>query len=190
MTANAQQVGGHQYHSKAGTERRKLAELVQRNEKRQGASNEEIAEELQRKKTTLDTAKRELRSLMSLNRALKKLVESRLARWHEFRRHNALRCKVYFGYHLSNCGYFGKVLFDYVNGRLHLKEKDPWSLSGRKKSFSTICLLLSLWESIDCPIRCLDVFDVFVDAVNRRILNRHRKPYILVTPQDMSNIHV
>ncbi|PIL22905.1 hypothetical protein GSI_15601 [Ganoderma sinense ZZ0214-1] len=200
------------------------AELVQRNleavqaalkerEKRQGASIEEIAEELQRKKATLDTAKRELRSLMSLNRALKKSVKSRLARWHEFRRHIALRCKVYFGYHLSNRGYFGKVLFDHVNGRLDLKvntddqnltqnnnrEKDPRSLSGGEKSFSTICLLLSLWESIGCPIRCLDEFDVFMDAVNRRISMRmmidtanasNRKQYILITPQDMNNIHV
>ncbi|TBU45032.1 P-loop containing nucleoside triphosphate hydrolase protein [Dichomitus squalens] len=182
-------------------------------ERRQGASIEEIAEELQKKKAALDTAKRELKSLMSLNRALKKSVKSRLARWHEFRRHIALRCKVYFGYHLSNRGYFGKVLFDHVNGKLELRvqtddqnltqantrEKDPRSLSGGEKSFSTICLLLSLWESIGCPIRCLDEFDVFMDAVNRRISMRmmidtantsNRKQYILITPQDMNNIHV
>lgn len=38
------------------------------------------------------------------------------------------------------------------------REKDPRSLSGGEKSFSTICLLLSLWESIGCPIRCLGAY--------------------------------
>ncbi|KAI0755297.1 P-loop containing nucleoside triphosphate hydrolase protein [Daedaleopsis nitida] len=200
------------------------AEEVQRNleavqsalrerEKRQGASIEDIAEELTRKKANLDTAKGEIKALNNLNRALKESVKARLARWHEFRRHIALRCKVYFGYHLSNRGYFGKVLFDHVAGKLDLKvqtddqnltqqnnrEKDPRSLSGGEKSFSTICLLLSLWESIGCPIRCLDEFDVFMDAVNRRISMKmmietanmsNRKQYVLITPQDMTNIQI
>ena len=45
----------------------------------------------------------------------------RLKRWHEFRRHIALRCKVYFQSHLSNRGYYGKVLFDHVKETLMLK---------------------------------------------------------------------
>jgi structural maintenance of chromosomes protein 6 len=81
-------------------------------------------------------------------------------------------------------GYFGKVLFDHQKETLSLKvglhfhqqvkvlntpkvrtddqirtqgirDKDPKSLSGGEKSFSTICLLLSLWEAIGCPLRCL-----------------------------------
>ncbi|KAH9851599.1 P-loop containing nucleoside triphosphate hydrolase protein [Lenzites betulinus] len=189
------------------------AALLER-EKRQGATIEEIAGDMHRKEASVATAKMDIRALNSLNNALKKSVKQRLARWHEFRRHIALRCKVYFAYHLSNRGYFGKVLFDHVNGTLNLrvqtddqaatqtqaKEKDPRSLSGGEKSFSTICLLLSLWESIGCPIRCLDTdeFDVFMDAVNRRIsmkmmietANASRgKQYVLITPQDMNNVN-
>lgn len=56
------------------------------------------------------------------------------------------------------------------------------TLSGGEKSFSQICLLLSLWEAIGAPIRCLDELlvyphcaglmtnlpsDVFMDSVNR-----------------------
>lgn len=82
------------------------------------------------------------------------------------------------------------------------KDKDPKALSGGEKSFSTICLLLALWESIGCPIRCLgtlplpssrfldghfylppDEFDVFMDAVNRRI---SMKMMVSVVAEDLS----
>ncbi|KAI8874481.1 P-loop containing nucleoside triphosphate hydrolase protein [Ramicandelaber brevisporus] len=75
--------------------------------------------------------------------------------------------------------------------------KDPRLLSGGEKSFSTISLLLALWDAIGCPMRCLDEFDVFMDAVNRRqsmrmiIENARKTPstqYILITPQDMGNV--
>jgi len=179
-------------------------------EKRQGASVEEMTIEVNKAKTDLENARADLESLDLLNRALKNSLSSRLAKWQEFRRHIALRCKLVFQYHLSNRGYYGKVLFDHQKETLQLKvqtdeqaatqgnaDKDPRSLSGGEKSFSTICLLLSLWDSIGCPLRCLDEFDVFMDAVNRRMSMRmmidtanasDKKQYILITPQDMTNI--
>lgn len=71
------------------------------------------------------------------------------------------------------------------------------TLSGGEKSFATICLLLSIWEAIASPIRCLDEFDVFMDSVNRgesvRLIceNARRsvgRQFILITPQSMQNI--
>lgn len=47
--------------------------------------------------------------------------------------------------------------------------KDPRALSGGETSFATICLLLSIWECVACPLRCLDEFDVFMDAHNRKL---------------------
>ncbi|EMD31410.1 hypothetical protein CERSUDRAFT_163056 [Gelatoporia subvermispora B] len=189
-----------------------VQEALRESEKRNGASVEDLAADVKKRLDALDVVEKTLRETLALTRLLKKSIKLRLARWHEFRRHIALRCKSYFQYHLSNRGYYGKVLFDHTHGTLHLKvqtedqtmtqnsrEKDPRSLSGGEKSFSTICLLLSLWESIGCPIRCLDEFDVFMDAVNRRISMRmmidtanasDRKQYILITPQDMTNINI
>ncbi|KAI6027610.1 P-loop containing nucleoside triphosphate hydrolase protein [Pisolithus microcarpus] len=177
-------------------------------ERKQGASVEEMTIEVNKAKADLDSVEHDLRTCAVINNNLKKSLVMRFDKWHEFRRHIALRCKLVFQYHLSNRGYYGKVLFDHVNQTLQLKvqtddqaatqgrDKDPRSLSGGEKSFSTICLLLSLWDSIGCPLRCLDEFDVYMDAVNRRISMRmmidtanasDKKQYILITPQEMGS---
>ncbi|TRM64138.1 hypothetical protein BD626DRAFT_401409 [Schizophyllum amplum] len=183
-------------------------------ERRHGKSVEEMTVEVNKARAKVDELKNDLKAMNRLNKQLKWSLTMRLTKWQEFRRHIALRCKYVFQYHLSQRGYYGKVLFDHDAGTLTLKvqtddqaiakgggrqEKDPRSLSGGEKSFSTICLLLSLWESIGCPLRCLDEFDVFMDAVNRRISMRmmidtantsDRKQYILITPQDMGNVSI
>lgn len=181
-------------------------------ERRQGSSVEELTIQVNKAKAKLDLVERDLKSMALLNKTLRHSLFIRLSKWQEFRRHIALRCKLVFQYNLSHRGYFGKVLFDHANGTLQLKvqtddmagtqgaqDKDPRSLSGGEKSFSTICLLLSLWESIGCPLRCLDEFDVFMDAVNRRISMKmmietanssDKKQYILITPQDMTNVQL
>ncbi|KAJ3717146.1 hypothetical protein C8R42DRAFT_645031 [Lentinula raphanica] len=152
-------------------------------ERRQGATVDEIIKEVNVTKERLEKAQKDYKQMLNLNKILKASLAARLSRWQEFRRHIALRCKMVFRYNLSQRGYFGNILFNHHESTLSLKvqtddqlgtqhgskEKDPRSLSGGEKSFSTICLLLSLWESIGCPLRCLDEFDVFMDAVNRRI---------------------
>lgn len=118
--------------------------------------------------------------------------------------------------HLQNRGFSGSLHFDHNAQTLKLRvqtgdtdtshDKDPKVLSGGEKSFATICLLLSLWEAIGCPIRCLDEFDVFMDAVNRQVsmkmivrgimtnaqIDAARASlgvqYLLITPQNMSQV--
>ncbi|KXN81796.1 Structural maintenance of chromosomes protein 6 [Leucoagaricus sp. SymC.cos] len=187
-----------------------VGRALKEQQKKQGASLEELEERLLRAKQQYDETRTDIRAVTTLNKRLEKSLIKRYARWEGFRRHIALRTKVVFQYHLSQRGYFGKLLFDHEKRQLVLKvqtddqasqadqkEKDPRSLSGGEKSFSTICLLLALWESIGCPIRCLDEFDVFMDAVNRRISMKmmidtanasNQKQYILITPLDMSNV--
>lgn len=71
------------------------------------------------------------------------------------------------------------------------------TLSGGEKSFSQICLLLSIWEAMGSPIRCLDEFDVFMDNVNRDMsitimVDAARRSvgrqFILITPNSMDRV--
>ncbi|KAI5122964.1 hypothetical protein M0805_006843 [Coniferiporia weirii] len=186
-----------------------VEKALEEQQRENGATIEELEQALIDAKQNYKNTEKELKDMTNLNKVLKQSVVFRLNRWHDFRRHIALRTKLQFQYHLANRAYFGKVLFDHDKQRLELKvqtddqaatqgmNKDPKSLSGGEKSFSTICLLLALWEAIGCPIRCLDEFDVFMDAVNRRISMRmmidtanasDSKQYVLITPQDMSNV--
>ncbi|UZJ52289.1 hypothetical protein CBS101457_001609 [Exobasidium rhododendri] len=141
---------------------------------------------------------------------LKEAVDIRLRKWRLFRRTISVRAKNSFAHYLNNRGYNGNIHFDHNKGTLKLSvqtdetsgprpEKDPKSLSGGEKSFSTVSLLLALWESIGCPIRCLDEFDVFMDAVNRKISmsmmieaarGANGVQYVLITPQAMSNVNL
>lgn len=77
--------------------------------------------------------------------------------------------------------------------------REARTLSGGEKSFSTICLLLSIWEAMGSPIRCLDEFDVFMDNVNRAssmsmMIQAARRAvgrqFILITPQSMGNVEM
>ncbi len=71
------------------------------------------------------------------------------------------------------------------------------TLSGGEKSFSTICMLLSIWDAMGSPIRCLDEFDVFMDNVNRStsmqmMVKAARqatgRQFVLITPQSMDSV--
>ncbi|KJA20562.1 hypothetical protein HYPSUDRAFT_142094 [Hypholoma sublateritium FD-334 SS-4] len=186
-----------------------VLKALKEREKRFGASVEEMAEELNKAKDNLENAKKELK-LMAV---LKASLETRINRWGYFRAHKALLCKHIFQCNLSNRGYYGNIDFqhyeeklvlsvetdDQLQTRRMMQTKKPDLLSGGEKSFTTICLLLSLWECIGCPLRCLDEFDVFMDAVNRRISMKmliesakmsDKKQYIFITPQDMTNVAV
>ena len=75
--------------------------------------------------------------------------------------------------------------------------RDVKALSGGERSFVTLSLLLALGERLETPFRVMDEFDVFLDAVSRKIAlmtlveiakKMDHRQFILITPQDLSNI--
>lgn len=85
--------------------------------------------------------------------------------------------------------------YKYSSNDMELSKRDIKQLSGGEKSFGTTCFLFSLWDAMGCPIRCLDEFDVYMDAVNRRLvvemlINNARNSgtqFILITPVSIRN---
>jgi chromosome segregation ATPase len=144
---------------------------------------------------------------------LQKLIftlNERQRRWMKFRQYISVRAKINFHYLLSERSFRGRVILDHSSRLLDISVEPDMSktsdagrqaktLSGGEKSFSTICLLLSIWEAIGSPIRCLDEFDVFMDSVNRStsmtmMIQAARravgKQFVLITPQAMNNVEM
>ena len=125
-----------------------------------------------------------------------------------FLKYISYRARFTFAYLLSERQFRGRVLMNHKRKELDIAVEPDLSknsdsgratktLSGGEKSFSTICLLLSIWEAMGSPIRCLDEFDVFMDSVNRSqsmgmMIQAARRAvgrqFILITPQAMNNV--
>jgi structural maintenance of chromosomes protein 6 len=111
------------------------------------------------------------------------------------------RSRGQFKHLLSERGYRGNLQIDHRKLLLDLQvEPDETrssgegrqtkTLSGGEKSFSMVCLLLSLWEAMGSPIRCLDEFDVFMDNINRDVALKMIVSKLLLTfrPETVANL--
>lgn len=180
-----------------------------------GTMEDAVTEAENRRKLYSD-AKKELKSISAMKDLLMESLKDRRKSWRRFRNQMSLSATLCFQFLLSSRNYTGDLKFNHQSEKLEIhvetkdisnqltgprssrsSKRDPRGLSGGEKSFSTICLLLSLWEAMGCNIRGLDEFDVFMDSVNRRIsmsmmIDSARKypktQYILITPQAMDNI--
>ncbi|KAF9134960.1 Structural maintenance of chromosomes protein 6 [Mortierella sp. 14UC] len=192
---------------------KKLQAKLKAQEKERGCTLEDLVVDLKRRQDEYKAAKTNLHHMEQFINHLKWTLHHRISRWREFRNQMSVRSALNFGLLLNMRKYSGALTFDHTKKDLVIKvetddpnsaqagvarDKDPKSLSGGEKSFSTICFLLALWNSMASTIRCLDEFDVFMDAVNRRIsmgmlIEAARQAdgvqFILITPQDASSVN-
>ncbi|KAI9263239.1 hypothetical protein BDA99DRAFT_438256, partial [Phascolomyces articulosus] len=190
---------------------RKIRHLEMRIEERNkaiGASLEEIEDEAKEALQALTMAKQTVKVLDTYRKDLRETLTVRLQRWNAFRMYISLNVQGHFTYFMHQRGYNGYLKFHHEKERLDIRvstgdqlkrgtrHKDSKTLSGGEKSFSQISLLLSLWEGISSPVYCLDEFDVYMDAVNRKKSMQmmmsaamdNESQYIFITPQDASNM--
>jgi chromosome segregation ATPase len=145
-----------------------------------GASEEEINKRAAQATQEYRDAKDGVKITRMTADILKKALMDRLAKFREFQRHVSAQARCNFGYLLSERGFRGQLLLDHRARKLEVivepdktrengKGRNTKTLSGGEKSFSSICLLLAIWDAMGSPLRCLDEFDVFMDNVNRAI---------------------
>ncbi|KFX86923.1 hypothetical protein V490_08729 [Pseudogymnoascus sp. VKM F-3557] len=175
---------------------------IKRHERLAGGTDQEIYDEYARAKASHENAERQARSLEELLATLKNSYLQRLHKWRTFQSNVSASARQQFTYLLSERGFRGKLTLDHKAKTLTIRvEPDETrrsaegrattTLSGGEKSFSNICLLMSVWEAMGSPLRCLDEFDVFMDQVNRDvstnlIIGAARRAigrqFILITP--------
>ncbi|GFR92013.1 structural maintenance of chromosomes protein 6 [Elysia marginata] len=191
-------------------------------EKEQG-NEQEITDTFKNKKDTFERVKREMQQLHNFLDKLEEVMQKRQIAYMKMRKSIANRTKYYFLMQMHHRSFTGKMNFDFNEETLDIlvnpgkdlsgsvaKSKgrnesskdalegcDLRSLSGGERSFSTVCFILSLWEAMESPFRCLDEFDVFMDMVNRSISMdmmieaanaHHNMQFVFLKPQDMSSV--
>eukprot|EP00818_Percolomonas_sp_WS_P008954 CAMPEP_0117445174 /NCGR_PEP_ID=MMETSP0759-20121206/5651_1 /TAXON_ID=63605 /ORGANISM="Percolomonas cosmopolitus, Strain WS" /LENGTH=1096 /DNA_ID=CAMNT_0005237325 /DNA_START=191 /DNA_END=3481 /DNA_ORIENTATION=+ len=142
-------------------------------------------------------------------------LTTRYNKWKDLREYYVNRTSEWFNKYLSQRGHSGRLEFDLdadeletvvslaSSGSNKSEVRDTKSLSGGERSFATTALLLSLWRVVESPFRCLDEFDVFMDAVTRKIsfsvliheaLKNKTRQLIIITPHNVSmlrgDVHV
>ncbi|KAL0037264.1 hypothetical protein WJX79_009148 [Trebouxia sp. C0005] len=115
-----------------------------------------------------------------------------------------------FNMYLSKKGHRGSIKLLHDAEKLELKVdmdggtsnrrsvvKDMKSLSGGERSYTSVCFIMALANVISAPFHCMDEFDVFMDAINRRVslaallefaIQNSHVQLILLSPQDVSAV--
>uniref|UniRef100_A0A803LMC1 RecF/RecN/SMC N-terminal domain-containing protein n=1 Tax=Chenopodium quinoa TaxID=63459 RepID=A0A803LMC1_CHEQI len=112
-----------------------------------------------------------------------------------------------FNSNLGKKGISGQITVDSERKTLSLEVKMPQDasrttvrdtrgLSGGERSFSTLCFALALHQMTESPFRAMDEFDVFMDAVSRKIsldtlvdfALSHGSQWVFITPHDISMV--
>lgn len=157
-----------------------LDKALKDRERRRGMTDAQVQQRFEEATTELETLKSNVIRARNINQLLKVSLAERLAKWRKFQRYISSNSRANFMYLLSERDYRGRLILDHAAHTLEVQvepdktrkntaARNTKTLSGGEKSFSSICLLLAIWEAMGSPLRCLDEFDVFMDNVNRAI---------------------
>ncbi len=138
--------------------------------------------------------------LDSTQRSLSQQLRERQFTWLRMRASKAKRTRQAFLRFLSERGYVGELRFDHDEEKLHIEvhpnqqneNSSLQSLSGGERSYSTVALMMALWDVMEFPFAAMDEFDVFMDSVHRRLsiklltdvgANHLDRQFVFLSPQ-------
>lgn len=144
------------------------------------------------------------------SRCLEQAMVARQKKWLQYRTVLSDRLKQHFSHYLARSGKAGDIHIDHTAATLYIHSirglHDPppaqpnldssATMSGGEKSIVTVAFLMSLWQSVDCPWRAMDEFDVFQDSSNReksmRLLIKgahqtRQRQFLFLTPLDIKS---
>lgn len=179
-------------------------------DKNRAGTKEAVTKKYEAAKAKYNKTKDHIDDLQSF---IDKLQDSILVRKRKYRRifdAMVLRVRLLFCTMLLQQGFGGTLEFDHEKEHLHIvvephgdaagtieNHRDVKSLSGGEKSYSTVCFVLALWESMDCPFRVMDEFDIFMDMGRRRVslemileMTRRKRngQFVFLTPLELPHI--
>ena len=176
-----------------------------------GADQDEVAQTYADKKARLDAVSAEVHQLACFLDKLASMLADR-QRWYLCMRDSLtmiLRCNFYRHVCVRPC-FSGQLTISHsrqtIRPVLHTDPADApatssssRTLSGGERSYATACFILSLWELMDAPFRCLDEFDVYMDLVNRRMCmdmmlraaeKKRDCQFVFLSPLSMSQLQI
>ncbi|CAI5738097.1 unnamed protein product [Peronospora destructor] len=173
-----------------------------------GMDLSELKDDMEAKKIKYKSKKTNFDRFRDNLERIRSMLEERKRVWQILRKDIAHRTCMEFNKYMCLNNFAGKLKFRHDDQRLEIavlhNEKgasrasqvtDMKELSGGERSYTQVSLLLALGESIECPFRVMDEFDVFMDSVNRDMTIQllvkaakkdGKKQFIFVTPNDLS----
>ncbi|KAF1784921.1 P-loop containing nucleoside triphosphate hydrolase [Phytophthora cactorum] len=173
----------------------------------QGMDLAELRDDLESKKLKYRSKKKNFDKFRDNLECIRTMLEERKRVWQILRKEIAHRTSMEFNKYMCLNNFAGKLKFRHDDQRLEIavlqnevgasrasQVTDMKELSGGERSYTQVSLLLALGESIECPFRVMDEFDVFMDSVNRDMTIQllvdaakkdGKKQFIFVTPNDL-----
>ncbi|CAG9563934.1 unnamed protein product [Danaus chrysippus] len=138
----------------------------------------------------------ELKTLQGLIKEIEKITKDHLNLCYQLQIDIGRRVQFCFIDKLKLRKYKGQIILDHGDRILDIEVagKTTDTLSGGERSYSTMALIMALWECVELPFYFMDEFDVFMDNVNRDIVwdllvkfaaRRPSRQFVFFTPQTL-----